>query len=107
MYCICFFNVTGTTVIYTVCNTLSLHDALPISAARPHQWARGGRGAKNGAKFTSQLTSAPTPTSVPYTAPMHHRSPLQSLQHEFPSGASDAGVYQLSDRKSTRLNSSH
>src|SRR3546814_11668244 len=48
------------------------------------------------AKFTSQLTSAPTPTSVPYTAPMHHRSPLQSPQHEFPSGASDAGVYQLS-----------
>src|SRR3546814_7685505 len=67
-----------------------------VTAARPHQWARGGRGAKNGAKFTSQLTSAPTPTSVPYTAPMHHRSPLQSPQHEFPSGASDAGVYQLS-----------
>src|SRR3546814_5482874 len=27
---------------------------------------------------------------------MHHRSPLQSPQHDFPSGSSDAGVYQLS-----------
>src|SRR6056300_420883 len=30
-----FFNDTATTEIYTNLNTLSLHDALPISAARP------------------------------------------------------------------------
>src|SRR3546814_14949364 len=29
----CFFNDTATTEIYTDCHTLSLHDALPISAA--------------------------------------------------------------------------
>src|SRR6187397_3713071 len=35
-----FFNVTATTEIYTVYNTLSLHDALPIWS-RP--WQRAGR----------------------------------------------------------------
>src|SRR3546814_15554899 len=44
-----FFNVTATTEIYTYCHTLSLHDALPISAiihyeeeratAYRHRWA--------------------------------------------------------------------
>src|SRR6187402_4013875 len=34
-----FFNVTPTTEIYTVSYTLSLHDALPISAPR---WSRPG-----------------------------------------------------------------
>src|SRR5213079_2424503 len=36
-----FFNATATTEIYTTTDTLSLHDALPISAARPGP--RGGR----------------------------------------------------------------
>src|SRR3546814_18497429 len=31
-FCLCFFNDTATTEIYTDAHTLSLHDALPISS---------------------------------------------------------------------------
>src|SRR5213076_3584604 len=37
-----FFNDTATTEIYTVGNTLSLHDALPISRDRPRSRAESG-----------------------------------------------------------------
>src|SRR3546814_15298528 len=50
---VCFFNDTATTEIYTYCDTLSLHDALPISMAmQPGEsitasvaltWRRSGR----------------------------------------------------------------
>src|SRR3546814_14494907 len=40
--CACFFNETATTEIYTYLHTLSLHDALPISA--PGIGTRGARG---------------------------------------------------------------
>src|SRR5213082_1335651 len=35
-----FFNDTATTEIYTVSDTLSLHDALPIWSARTRPWSR-------------------------------------------------------------------
>src|SRR3712207_9082821 len=71
-----FFNDTATTEIYT----LSLHDALPISAQ-----ARIGGGA---------------PHRVPYgvAAAAGQRLFSRRMSGYFPSG---------SDRKSTRLNSSH
>src|SRR6058998_3640365 len=42
-----FFNDTATTEIYTVMNTLSLHDALPISRpGRAHQHSANGQAAR-------------------------------------------------------------
>src|SRR6187399_3747615 len=38
-----FFNDTATTEIYTTANTLSLHDALPISTLDMHQRSTGWR----------------------------------------------------------------
>src|SRR3712207_8359459 len=84
MYCF-FFNDTATTEIYT----LSLHDALPISI-RP--------------RFDS-----PPPAWV-----SDHILPALTLLDRGPAArdldpASDEAVYgaNISDRKSTRLNSSH
>src|SRR3546814_12998493 len=34
LICLCFFNDTATTEIYTYCHTLALHDALPICISR-------------------------------------------------------------------------
>src|SRR3712207_6855469 len=68
-----FFNDTATTEIYT----LSLHDALPISAAahrRPHR-------------------ARPTQTQNPHTPDLALGKPTRYLPPQ--------------DRKSTRLNSSH
>src|SRR3712207_7950187 len=84
MCCIFFFNDTATTEIYT----LSLHDALPISA------------------------SGPPPLRPPRTLSRH---PLQRahrrLQVDVPGRAPRRGELQPEvpgeDRKSTRLNSSH
>src|SRR3546814_2098686 len=38
----CFFNEPATTEIYTYVHTLSLHDALPISAIVPSLWVQTG-----------------------------------------------------------------
>src|SRR5213076_3593117 len=59
-----FFNDTATTEIYTVGNTLSLHDALPISvgpASRsiPHR-PNNCRFASRSEEHTSELQSLPT-----------------------------------------------
>src|SRR2546427_6884028 len=78
MFYFFFFNDTATTEIYT----LSLHDALPISPFTCRT-ARGGR------SRTRRRSSAPARRSS-----RRSRSP-----------SDDAGA--LSDRKSTRLNSSH
>src|SRR3546814_19807312 len=43
VHCVIFFNDTATTEIYTYVHTLSLHDALPISAGKPGAEARGDR----------------------------------------------------------------
>src|SRR5213076_3592732 len=60
-----FFNATATTEIYTVGNTLSLHDALPISCCRGRASARGARPARRAPparseEHTSELQSLPT-----------------------------------------------
>src|SRR6187455_3891223 len=60
-----FFNDTATTEIYTVMNTLSLHDALPISsrtwgATTPWMRSRAGCGSKASTRseeHTSELQS--------------------------------------------------
>src|SRR3712207_7685241 len=86
-----FFNDTATTEIYT----LSLHDALPISALRVQH---------DGAAVTAVLQAA--------------QQELQALRDLVPDaylvtdGAgvieqANANTSQLVDRKSTRLNSSH
>src|SRR3712207_8284868 len=76
-----FFNDTATTEIYT----LSLHDALPISA--PRRWARHRRGARPPDR----------------AAAAHHRS----RDADGPPAPGVGGGQPHRDRKSTRLNSSH
>src|SRR6058998_2747089 len=61
-----FFNYTATTEIYTVMNTLSLHDALPISRDRPGVGrppgprARDARGPRSGI-----VAGGPSRTAAP------------------------------------------
>src|SRR5213076_3619484 len=61
-----FFTDTATPEIYTVGNTLSLHDALPISQALPGQGVRAGLqqhprfGHLRSEEHTSELQSLPT-----------------------------------------------
>src|SRR5213082_4199166 len=62
--CVFFFNDTATTEIYTVSDTLSLHDALPI-AARQHgrgeePWSASGSCAARSEEHTSELQSPDT-----------------------------------------------
>src|SRR6058998_3294824 len=59
-----FFNDTATTEIYTVMNTLSLHDALPICPASPAAWSpapgspcRSCRSGSRSEEHTSELQS--------------------------------------------------
>src|SRR3546814_19370197 len=84
LFCCFFFNDTATTEIYTYGHTLSLHDALPISAA-PHaarrnhlRTRRQGEGEIVAAGVVQILIFAPFVLD-----------------------------YLGTDRKSTRLNSSH
>src|SRR5213076_3631076 len=58
-----FFNDTATTEIYTVGNTLSLHDALPSWAWRPwpiSEWPDCGVPMPRSEEHTSELQSLPT-----------------------------------------------
>src|SRR6187200_3729202 len=62
-----FFNDTATTEIYTVSDTLSLHDALPISRqasdrsrARTHGRVRAPTSAERSEEHTSELQSPDT-----------------------------------------------
>src|SRR6058998_4287098 len=54
-----FFNDTATTEIYTVMNTLSLHDALPISPVRRACWPRGSPSALGLGRRPAAGTSPP------------------------------------------------
>src|SRR6187455_3802028 len=60
-FCFFFFNDTATTEIYTVMNTLSLHDALPISRQGPGSpdecAGRPARGHCRSEEHTSELQS--------------------------------------------------
>src|SRR3712207_8711073 len=80
-----FFNDTATTEIYT----LSLHDALPISASGREVLDRADAGRPRG--------------PLPRLPALHHRHLVLRPQQGGGEGA--AGVPR--DRKSTRLNSSH
>src|SRR5439155_20195621 len=73
-----FFNATATTEIYT----LSLHDALPISAANASPDSRGCAGRSSSTTGSSRASSGSTTTKAEATTA-------------------------FIDRKSTRLNSSH
>src|SRR3546814_12304632 len=97
-----FFNDTATTEIYTYGHTLSLHDALPISAVAPKQTAPAPsplpRLAQNPwmARYRCE-PSQPSPPQVP--TPEAHKS------HGATAPAPRTAL--TPDRKSTRLNSSH
>src|SRR5690554_7386618 len=65
--CFFFFNDTATTEIYT----LSLHDALPISAARPARWRRA---------YPRRPRSRPRTATRPRRSE-EHTSELQSRPH--------------------------
>src|SRR3990167_5434543 len=129
-----FFNDTATTEIYT----LSLHDALPISAGRPRppsvsEPRARGRGNVPGRfrsprseEHTSELQSQPKlvcplfflmirrpprSTLFPYTTLFRSRQAVHD-RHRCPNLAPAAEEtcpvgFDLRDRKSTRLNSSH
>src|SRR3546814_16555079 len=83
-----FFNDTATTEIYTYGHTLSLHDALPISRARP------GRSATHKPRHRSRRTAAA------------HRGARDAAWRRASRRISSPGAAET-DRKSTRLNSSH
>src|SRR5260221_3092630 len=85
-----FFNDTATTEIYT----LSLHDALPISSHRKPP------GAPQNGPLTSQLKVDPV-------VPVQENVPLRLPLNARPGESMRAKEMVPSDRKSTRLNSSH
>src|SRR3712207_7223561 len=72
--CIFFFNDTATTEIYT----LSLHDALPISAVRPHRNAPGPVACAVVATRPPQSWAA---CSTAHQRSEEHTSELQSRQY--------------------------
>src|SRR2546429_8884003 len=81
LLCFFFFNDTATTEIYT----LSLHDALPISAGRGHRAAQARRGA-DGVLRTRHRTAGALRHSRAGTGRQRHRSEehtseLQSRLH--------------------------
>src|SRR3712207_7093142 len=86
-----FFNDTATTEIYT----LSLHDALPISADTPYSAI---------AKPNSDATTAPSETQgyQPPAEPPEPAKASNASSFSFP----ESRIEDV-DRKSTRLNSSH
>src|SRR3546814_20374046 len=100
-YCICysylfliyivgfFLNDTATTEIYPYCNTLALHDALPISGGRRRCAARGSHRDLLDEVPATALDRRPVETAQPVN--------LAQRSTEKATG----------DRKSTRLNSSH
>src|SRR3546814_20951165 len=94
LYIFFFFNETATTWISPYSPTLSLLDALPISAARRAPDLAGGALRQAAARDR---------------APAEFHSPLQGQGQQGDAGAEPrqgAGAHGA-DRKSTRLNSSH
>src|SRR3712207_8725915 len=91
--CDFFFNDTATTEIYT----LSLHDALPISAGSSRPWTSGPVETRE--RSSSQSAWRPPPRAVLLGDDQRLVGLLASPWRARSSGARD--------RKSTRLNSSH
>src|SRR3712207_8490580 len=86
-----FFNDTATTEIYT----LSLHDALPISAAKSRSPRRGDRAARRTVAGAGEERRAPRAA----------RGGRRGAEGVLPGSANPQRIGR--DRKSTRLNSSH
>src|SRR5437899_7312542 len=84
VFCLFFFSDTATTEIYT----LSLHDALPISAVRASR-------------------AAPMKSGVPGASRMCRHLPAWSQWRTWVSMEKWWRCLHILDRKSTRLNSSH
>src|SRR6059036_4018788 len=64
-----FFNDTATTDIYTTYDTLSLHDALPISrelSPGPGRWSASGRAPRLPARHGDRKSTRLTPVTVGY-----------------------------------------
>src|SRR3546814_13093640 len=79
MYYTCFFvNDTATTELYTYLHTLSLHDALPILAARcpPHSLASSSSSL---AMTSSFFCTAPCTFSLPRLPSTSPSAPLDTL----------------------------
>src|SRR3546814_12743740 len=102
----CFFKVTATPESYTYCHTLSLHDALPISACRRHG---GTAGSGDGGDLVAETL---------HDAFQIHGDDRLVLDDEHVGcglaidlgdrARQEAGdLLLVRDRKSTRLNSSH
>src|SRR3546814_2636657 len=106
-----FFNDPATTEIYTYCHTLSLHDALPIRARAAADG--GGRAAevRVGQPARGPRRDAVVPQPSEGRIARHPRSAVlaravdrtRRLRRGPAQGLEAPG----SDRKSTRLNSSH
>src|SRR5690242_20950403 len=92
--CFFFFNATATTEIYT----LSLHDALPISAGEVFlPKAKALLRAAAQAAAETKAAAQPSKVTIGYTPGIIITPAVRQLRRQHP----DA------DRKSTRLNSSH
>src|SRR3546814_11707657 len=87
-----FFNVAATTEIYTYLHPLSLHDALPIS-----EGCLGLRGASGGRRDRVGLARL-------RSSARHARRRRRAWRLP---GRGQARASATTDRKSTRLNSSH
>src|SRR3546814_17980660 len=94
-----FFNDPATTVIYTYCHTLSLHDALPIFE-RDIRRDLAARFADN-PLVPNDLVVMLANDDIAIAEPILRRSSV--LQDEELIGV----IRYRTDRKSTRLNSSH
>src|SRR5256885_6235536 len=94
-----FFNDTATTEIYT----LSLHDALPIShTATPALWGTPASTMQAGGSFSFTFAN---PGFYPYHCQAHALIAPQQRGNVTVNSVNTPPT--VSDRKSTRLNSSH
>src|SRR2546426_5089385 len=74
MFLFFFFNDTATTEIYT----LSLHDALPISASRTRSWSPSGTATMSRACRSPWRRASASRAGAPFTRSEEHTSELQS-----------------------------
>src|SRR5206468_12592835 len=88
--------------------TLSLHDALPISPALTgaFRWRRrpAGNGDPDPPNTTTETPTTPAPR---ITASPHHLTGADRIRARPPVTATTITGVAVTDRKSTRLNSSH
>src|SRR3546814_16734203 len=95
-----FFNDSETTEIYTYGHTLSLHDALPISAEEENS-------AEPEPAEEKATSPQPEPEQAPPPAPADPPPPLPKTTPPIVTPSERPRPPANPDRKSTRLNSSH